>query len=307
MRPAEHHLFYDNAALTVIDPVIPPNTYVIDIDTGVSKLGDGESKWSELPSLTSMMIGSKALQSNRLPLNNELVMFCSAEDKWIFRLAGCFITETECLTLSTVYDKFTMIVETDDVSGIPTGRFKMGDGTNGFDDLPWFGQDLSKDDYDAGQAPVFNGTDFAPVTVMTNDILQAAATPLGKFHRDDGTWAFFEECSFELGEFGSVVIGEGSTEATTVSLTTVNGTDLLVDGYKVWTQNNDGVDSGLDADLLDGHQASYFSAWDHTHPLDPFVEGDIIVSDGDGLASNSGTSLADIDEDALVYAIAMGG
>lgn len=41
-----------------------------------------------------------------------------------------------------------------------------------------------------------------------------------------------------------------------------------VDGsasYKVWDAGNDGSGSGLDADLLDGHDSGYFATADHTH------------------------------------------
>ncbi len=307
MRPSEQFVFLTEAEWVLLDPVLPANIFAVSTDNGRSRLGDGVNNWSDLHSASSLTIGNKLLQSDRDPNNNEMVIFCSTEDKWIFRLVGCFITVTECLTLSTVYPKFTFIIEVNDATSIPTGRFKMGDGTNGFDDLPWFGQDFAANDYSVGEAPVFNGTAFSPTIVMTNDILQAAASPVGKFHRDDGTWSYFEDCEFDIGKFETVIIGVGALEANTVSLTTSDGVNLLVDGIKVWTQGNDGTDSGLDADLLDGHQSSYFSIWNHTHPIDSFVEGDIVVADSDGLASNSGTSLADIDDDALVYAIAMGG
>jgi hypothetical protein len=307
MKPDEHFVFLTEAEWTLLNPVVPANVFAVSTDNGRTRLGDGSTTWSGLSTASSLTIGNKLIQSDRDPNNNEMAIFCSAEDKWIFRLVGCFLTVTECITLATVYPKFTFIIEVDDISGIPTGRFKMGDGTNGFDDLPWFGQDFSTIDYSIGEAPVFDGTNLSPTIVMTNDILQAAASPLGKFHRDDGTWAFFEDCEFDIGKFETVIIGVGPLEADTISLTTVNGIDLLVDGIKVWTQGNDGTDSGLDADLLDGHQSSYFSIWNHTHPIDSFVEGDIVVADSSGLAANSGTSLADIDEDALVYAIAMGG
>jgi hypothetical protein len=38
-----------------------------------------------------------------------------------------------------------------------------------------------------------------------------------------------------------------------------DGTDVHADGFKIWTVGNDGTGSGLDADLLDGHDSSYFA------------------------------------------------
>lgn len=46
---------------------------------------------------------------------------------------------------------------------------------------------------------------------------------------------------------------------------------LSFNGSKIWTANNDGADSGLDADLLDGKQASYFVPRDDLTPIKDYV------------------------------------
>lgn len=49
-----------------------------------------------------------------------------------------------------------------------------------------------------------------------------------------------------------------ATEPTSAGATAVRSTDLQFNGYTVWHAGNDGAGSGLDADLLDGQQGSYY-------------------------------------------------
>ena len=278
MRPTDHFRFFSTAELAS-DPVIPYNVYAVDITTKEQRLGDGTKKWSELTSASSSMIGSKAIQTSRDPYNNEMVLFCNTEDKWIFRLLVCAYTETECIGLSsTVFENFTHIIEVDDSTAVPTGRFKICDGIHQFGSLPWLGREFNPDDFEAGESIEFDGSSFVPVVYLKPTELQSAETPTGKFHQDDGTWAVpsnftgLTEVESETGKFETVIIGEGDLEEETVSLTS-DGTDLFSDGNKVWTAYNDGAGSGLDADTLDGHHSTAFV----------------------------------VDDDALAYAIAFGG
>lgn len=57
---------------------------------------------------------------------------------------------------------------------------------------------------------------------------------------------------------GATTVFYSSPTITNISDFSVTHNDIYVRGAKVWTQNNDGASSGLDADLLDGQQESYF-------------------------------------------------
>lgn len=60
---------------------------------------------------------------------------------------------------------------------------------------------------------------------------------------------------------GSIFLHDGNTPevlSASTELARDNGT-LRWDGDKVWTEGNDGVDSGLDADKLDGQEGSYYA------------------------------------------------
>ena len=320
MRPTEHHMFWANDSLNLFDPVIPANVYAVDVDTGITKIGDGTKKWSELTSTSSTVIGSKAIQTSRDPYNNEMLLFCNTEDKWIFRLLGCAYTETECIGLSsTVFENFTHIIEVDDSTAVPTGRFKICDGIHQFGSLPWLGREFNPDDFEAGESIEFDGSSFVPVVYLKPTELQSAETPTGKFHRDDGTWAVPDNftglilVSATTGRFDLVKIGTGDTEPLTVSLTS-DGTDLFSDGNKVWTAYNDGAGSGLDADTLDGHHADAFMALES-----PGTSGNLLEFGTTGYdIADSGSKVSDFattgdisnfveDDDALAYAIAFGG
>lgn len=53
----------------------------------------------------------------------------------------------------------------------------------------------------------------------------------------------------------------------------LGGWSLGAGKYKVWSENNDGAGSGLDADLLDGQQASAFAAASHGHAASEITSG----------------------------------
>ena len=262
-RPFDNVFVETVANFTTHDPIIPYGVFAVNADGSGFKLGDGINVWSALSYQGGNSIGSKQVQTSREPANNELLLFCDSTDKWIYRLQHCFDTVTNWESSTSVFPTSTLLIETADLTGIPTGRFKIGDGATSFPTLPWFGTDFNLSDFAVGESIEFNGSGWDPVTYMKSTELQAATTPTGLFHRDDGTWAemnvieHLDSIESDYASFGTVYVGGFPTEATTVTLTS-DGTDLFSDGNKVWTQYNDGSGSGLDADTLDGHHADTF-------------------------------------------------
>jgi len=277
LRPLDNILIDTITNFTTHDPIIPYGVFAVNSDGSGFKLGDGTNVWSALSYQGSSAIRNKQVQSSREPANNELLLFCEATDKWIYRLQHCFDTVTNWESSTSVFPTSTLLVETADLTGIPTGRFKIGDGATSFPTLPWFGADFATSDFSVGESIEFNGTYFEPATYLKPTELQSATTPTGLFHRDDGTWAemtvieHLDSIESDYASFGTVYVGGFPTEATTVTLTS-DGTDLFSDGNKVWTEYNDGTGSGLDADTLDGHHSTAFA----TGPVSA-TEGNLVA------------------------------
>lgn len=269
-RPFDNVFVETVANFTTHDPIIPYGVFAVNADGSGFKLGDGINVWSALSYQGSGAIRNKQVQSSREPANNELLLFCDATDKWIYRLQHCFDTVSNWESNTSVFPTSTLLIETDNITQIPTGRFKIGDGATSFPTLPWFGTDFNLSDFAVGESIEFNGSGWDPVTYMKSTELQSAITPTGLFHRDDGTWAAMdtftglETVEADQGVFSTVYVGGFPTEATTVTLTS-DGTDLFSDGNKVWTQYNDGHSSGLDADTLDGMHSTAFATTGHIH------------------------------------------
>lgn len=140
IRPGVSQVFLTEAEWIALNPVVPARVTAISTDTGTTKIGDGTTTWSNLVPQSGQYIGRKRVQSNRDPTDNEGLNFCAAEDKWVFRLIGCHLTQTECTGMAlTVYPNFVMIIEIDDATLIGTGRMKIGNGTTQFVNLPWIG------------------------------------------------------------------------------------------------------------------------------------------------------------------------
>ena len=263
-RPFDNVFVETVANFTTHNPIIPYGVFAVNADGSGFKLGDGINVWSALSYQGSIAIRNKQVQSSREPANNELLIFCDATDKWIYRLQHCFDTVSNWESNTSVFPTSTLLIETDNITQIPTGRFKIGDGATAFPTLPWFGTDFNLSDFAVGESIEFNGSGWDPVTYLKPNELQSAATPTGLFHRDDGTWAIMdtftglETVEADQGVFGTVYVGGFPTEATTVTLTS-DGTDLFSDGNKVWTEYNDGTGSGLDADTLDGMHSTAFA------------------------------------------------
>jgi hypothetical protein len=143
MRPDEHFLFLPVATWTSLDPVVPYLVFAVDEETGMTKIGNGSTKWSLLTYTGGSTIAGKYVQSDRVPSNVEGLVFCTSVDKWTFRLIGCEQTVTAWSTNSVVYPKYTLLIEIDDSTSVPTGRLKIGDGITQFDVLPWINDTAS--------------------------------------------------------------------------------------------------------------------------------------------------------------------
>lgn len=276
LRPLDSILIDTSTNFTTHDPIIPYGVFAVNSDGSGFKLGNGIDVWSALSYQGGNSIGSKQVQTSREPVNNELLLFCESTDKWVYRLQHCFDSVTNWASNSSVFPTSTMLIETDDITGIPTGRFKIGDGATAFPTLPWFGSDFDTSLWSAGEGIEYNGTYFEPATYLKPTELQVATIPSGKFHRDDGSWASIsiseklDSIEADYASFGTVYIGGFPTESTTVTLTS-DGVDLFSDGNKVWTQYNDGTGSGLDADTLDGHHADTFLVMEVSGIVNNFV------------------------------------
>lgn len=140
MRPTDRFIFLTSAEWATLNPVIPVNIFAFCTDTRVFKKGDGSTPYLSLPNIGGNTIANKLVQTSRDPVDNEIAVFCGAEDKWIFRLVGCHLTASECISMgTTVYPKFTIIVEIDDDTHVNTGRIKIANGTSMFHELEWIG------------------------------------------------------------------------------------------------------------------------------------------------------------------------
>ena len=73
---------------------------------------------------------------------------------------------------------------------------------------------------------------------------------------------------------GSTNVSLAAIDDATDSIMNFSGaSELRVNNSKVWHAGNDGSGSGLDADLLDGKQGSYYSPTSHTHSYLPLAGG----------------------------------
>lgn len=115
--------------------------------------------------------------------------------------------------------------------------------------------------------------DAAPADAITGLTLYDEGTQMGGANVVSG-----------LNFVGSYVTASvsGSTAVVTMS-SSPNFTSLTVNSNTVWHAGNDGADSTLDADLLDGQHGSYYSNYNNltNKPFIPTVLGDLSnVDDG---------------------------
>ena len=141
-RPFDNVFVETVANFTAHDPIIPYGVFAVNADGSGFKLGDGINTWSNLTYQGSSAIRNKQVQSSREPANNELLIFCDSTDKWIYRLQHCFDTVSNWESNTSVFPTSTLLIEIDNITQIPTGRFKIGDGVTSFPTLPWFGTDF---------------------------------------------------------------------------------------------------------------------------------------------------------------------
>lgn len=262
-RPQDGRLIETPSNWSTFNPIIPFGVFAINSDGSGVKTGNGVDKWNDLIYLGAGSIRGKSVQSNREPLNNELLVFCESQDKWVFRLQGCSDTSTNWASNTSVFPTHALLTEVDDSTSIPTGRFKIGDGVNQFDTLPWFGADFNKAAYSNGESVEFNGTDFEPATYLHPDDLQSATSPSGKFHRDDGTWANVSD---------SYVSGDTSSTANHIA---------IFDD----TTGKSIADSGVDITTLPSATGSVGDVWQIHNGVGPKltnVSGDLKVYKDNG-------------------------
>ena len=62
----------------------------------------------------------------------------------------------------------------------------------------------------------------------------------------------------EIGRYIDFHATDGSSIDYTNRLDAGTSGNITLNGYKIWHAGNDGAGSGLDADLLDGQQGSYY-------------------------------------------------
>lgn len=196
-RPQDGVMVETSTNWALFDPIIPLGVFAVGSDDSAVKVGNGIDVWSDLSYLGSSAIQGKSVQSSRDPANNEILVFCDAENKWVYRLQGCADTVTAWESSSTVFPTFTLLVEIDDSTTIPTGRFKIADGATSFPTLPWYGGNIDTGGLLYGESIEWNGSVFNGTTYLKPSELQSAEFPTGKFHRDDGTWATISDSYVE--------------------------------------------------------------------------------------------------------------
>jgi len=96
---------------------------------------------------------------------------------------------------------------------------------------------------------------------------------------------------------GYIVFGNSDTTALGRS-----GTGhLTYGGYQLWHSNNDGASSGLDADLLDGQQGTYYATASSVSSLSTTVDGKANKSNQNSLVNVSGTQTWDVSTYDTLY------
>lgn len=213
-RPQDGVMVETSTNWALFDPIIPLGVFAVGSDDSAVKVGNGIDVWSDLSYLGSSAIQGKSVQSSRDPANNEILVYCDAENKWVYRLQGCMEYETSWYMSTSVFPTFTMLIELSESTFIPTGRFKISDGVTSFPTLPWYGGNIDTSTLEYGNSIEWNGSQFSSTVYLKPDELQSAAFPTGKFHRDDGTWAAVSENYVEgptVAVNGNIPVFNGTT------------------------------------------------------------------------------------------------
>lgn len=195
------------------NPIIPYGEVALSVDTGNIKVGDGIRQWADIP-YTSGSIGSRSTDT-RAPVDDEIPYYNDSLYKWTYRLQGKLDTASNWNSNNTVYPKYTLCLELNDTTNDPTGRFKIGDGTNAFNLLPWAGSDVDLTDFPVGYSIEFNGTYMEPAHYIKVGESISAETPTGdRFACDDGQWKQINDVYVEgpLSSLnGTIPIFDGTT------------------------------------------------------------------------------------------------
>jgi hypothetical protein len=81
-----------------------------------------------------------------------------------------------------------------------------------------------------------------------------------------------------------------SRSGTSIDTIGFFGTAVQINGFNIWHTGNDGSGSGLDADTVDGLQATAFAAASHTHSAADITSGTLAVArGGTGVTTSTGT------------------
>jgi hypothetical protein len=110
---------------------------------------------------------------------------------------------------------------------------------------------------------------------------------VGQLNYTTGVSGFMEIVNRALGALGlRIYLGAGGTTPI-VEISSAGA--ITAAGNTVWTSANDGSGSGLDADTVDGQQASAFAASSHNHSASEITSGTLAIARG-GTGQTDGTA-----------------
>jgi hypothetical protein len=84
-----------------------------------------------------------------------------------------------------------------------------------------------------------------------------------------------------IGSDGIELIETDSKGADRSAFTIRNDGEILINGHKIWNEDNDGDGSGLDADMIDGHQWSEIENHKHYNLYQPDLTNPFVYTDND--------------------------
>jgi hypothetical protein len=172
------------------DPIIPRGVFALNIDNLEIKIGNGSTVWSSLGYVGGTTIGDHLIQSDRDPLQDEILIYDESSSKWLYRLHAVVDTATNWESNNDVFPTFALLVEKNELSNLYTGRFKISDGVTQSHQIPWAGSDIDLTSFPTGYGIKFNGTQFEAAHFIEIGDSPASTIPTGiKFARDDGIWA----------------------------------------------------------------------------------------------------------------------
>ena len=269
-RPQDSVVVESPTNWATLNPIVLLGVFAVSSDGSGVKVGNGVDHWNDLVYLGANAIRDKLIQSSRDPTNRELLVFCDAQDKWVYSLQGCSDTITNWESNASVFPTYTLMIELDEFATIPTGRFKIGDGSTTANNLPWAGSSIDTSGWPVGYSWEFNGTSFEPASYLSPNTLQSATAPVGAFHRDDGTWSLISD-----------VYVTGDTSSTANNIAVFNDTT----GTSI-------IDSGVNVSDLPATTGCAGDTWQLHNGIGPKlknVAGDLTVYKNDGVTLANAT------------------